>query len=241
VSFRKHCLFFNLLLSLILLLSAGCATIDGPPDPDDPFESYNRSIYAFNSALDESIVKPVSETYQEVVPEVISKGISNFFSNIGDIVVIANDLLQLKFIQAGLDLSRFFFNTTVGLFGFIDVATHLDLRKHHEDFGQTLGYWGVPRGPYFMLPFFGSRTVRDTVGFATDSVYIDPVYGELDAGPAAVAVVVDAIDTRASLLLASKLLDQAALDPYIYLRNAYLQRRLYLIYDGDPPEPDDDF
>ncbi len=231
----KYYLFFAL-----VFLTGGCATLDAPPDPEDPLERYNRSILIFNDAVDKNVLKPVAEVYYGYVPGIISTGVTNFFSNIGDVIVVANDLLQLKFSQAAFDLSRIFFNTTVGLLGFIDVATHLDLRKNNEDFGQTLGYWGVPRGPYFMLPFFGPSTVRDTAGFVTDSVYIDPVYGELDTAPATTAAVVKAIDTRASLLFASKLMDEIALDRYVYLRDAYLQRRHHLVYDGDPPEEDFD-
>ncbi|NOX43368.1 MAG: VacJ family lipoprotein, partial [Gammaproteobacteria bacterium] len=223
---RNYCL-----LVCLIFLTGGCATIDGPSDPNDPFERYNRSIYSFNTVVDENVLKPAAETYQKYVPGVISTGISNFFSNLGDVIVVANDLLQLKFIQAASDLTRIYFNTTIGLLGFIDVATHMDLRKHHEDFGQTLGYWGVPRGPYFMLPFFGPSTIRDTAGLVTDSAYIDPVYGQLDTRPATAVVVVDAIDTRASFLLASTFLEEA-IDPYINIRDAYLQRRRNFVFDG---------
>lgn len=227
-------------LSLLLLFFlGGCATINGPGDPSDPLESYNRSIHAFNEGLDKHVLKPVAEVYQEHVPAPISKGVTNFFSNLDDILVFVNDLLQLKFMQAASDLSRIFFNTTVGLLGFIDVASELDMPKHNEDFGQTLGYWGVPSGPYFVLPFFGPSTIRDSAGLATDSFYFDPVYRGLETGETAAALTVDAIDARASLLQASKIVDQASLDPYIYIREAILQRRKYLVHDGNPPLEDD--
>ena len=229
------------ILALLICLTSGCTTINGPSSPSDPFESYNRSMYAFNDGLDVYFLKPAGTFYQEHVPEPISKGTTNFFSNLDDVLVFVNDILQLKFMQAASDLSRIFFNTTIGLLGFIDVASSMDMPKHNEDFGQTLGYWGVPSGPYFIMPFFGPSTVRDTAGFATDSLYIDPVYKSLEVGETVSVLVVDAIDTRAGLLQASKLVDQASLDPYIYIREAILQRREYLVYDGNPPLDEDDF
>jgi len=235
----KYYLLFILLLTLILF-TGGCATLEGPADPEDPLESYNRAVFQFNDSIDVNFLQPVATVYQDHMPEVISTGVTNFFSNLDDVVVFANDILQLKFDQAAFDLFRIFFNTTIGLLGIIDIATHLDLKKHDEDFGQTLGYWGVPSGPYFIIPLFGPSTIRDAAGFATDSVYIDPVYRRLNFGTALTAEVVDAIDTRAGLLFASKLMDEVALDRYIYLKDAYLQRRQYLVYDGDPPEEDFD-
>jgi len=235
----KYYLLFILLLTLILF-TAGCATLEGPADPEDPLESYNRAIFQFNDSIDVNFLQPVATVYQDHMPAVINTGVTNFFSNLDDVVVLANDILQLKFGQAAFDLFRIFFNTTIGLLGVIDVATHLDLEKHDEDFGQTLGYWGVPSGPYFIIPLFGPSTIRDAAGFATDSVYIDPVYRRLSLGTALTAEVVDAIDNRAGLLFASNLMDAVALDRYIYLKDAYLQRRQYLVYDGDPPEEDFD-
>jgi phospholipid-binding lipoprotein MlaA len=228
-------------LSLTIIFTAGCASTPGPADPHDPLESYNRAMYRFNQGFDDSIAKPVAKAYQKVTPTWMDKGITNFFSNLDDVVVLCNDLLQLKFAQAASDTARIVFNTTAGLLGFVDVASHMDLPKHHEDFGQTLGYWGMPPGPYFVLPFLGPSTIRDSAGLGTDYVFFDPVTNRVSKKTTRYGLlVVDFIDTRADLLKASRLLDEAALDPYVYTREAYLQRRRYFVYDGDPPMEDFD-
>jgi len=229
------------LLTICLLgyLSMACTTLTGQPDPNDPFESYNRSMYDFNNSLDKYVIKPVAQVYNDYVPAPISKSISNVFSNLDDVIVLINDLLQLKFTQAASDAARIFFNTTVGLFGLFDVASHLDLPKHEEDFGQTLGYWGMPSGAYVVLPFFGPRTVRDTFGLGVD-LATDPSLQVEHVRTSNTLLGVQTLDYRASLLFASDLLQEAALDEYAYVRDAYLQRRLYYIYDGDPPDEDED-
>lgn len=226
-------------LGLGLLLS-GCATLNAPPEEHDPFEQVNRSVHRFNDALDRNLLKPVAEVYDDIVPGFVSTGVSNFFSNLDDVLVLINDVLQAKPGQAASDLSRIVWNTTVGLFGLIDVATPLDLPKHNEDFGQTLGYWGVNPGPYLVLPLLGPSTVRDGTG-SLGSWYVDPM-AEVSPDYATYwsAVAVDAVDTRAGLLGASRLLEQAALDPYVFTREAYLQHRRNLVYDGKPPPPDFD-
>ncbi|MBL1274509.1 MAG: VacJ family lipoprotein [Ectothiorhodospiraceae bacterium] len=233
--------------SLALLLActviSGCATLSAPTEPHDPFESYNRVVHNINQSFDKSIATPVAQTYQNVMPDWADKGVTNFFGNLDDVTVLANDLLQLKFDQAASDAARILFNTTAGLLGLIDVATHMDLPKHNEDFGQTLGYWGVPSGPYFVLPFFGPSSIRDTVGISADYTYFDPVIRNVEHVNARSALFVSKfVDTRADFLSASRILETAALDHYIYTREAYLQRRQYHVYDGDPPEDDfDDF
>ena len=233
------------LLSLILLLS-GCATVNGPTDPKDPFESYNRSIYIFNDNLDRYILKPVAQGYDAITPSPIQKGIGNFFSNLDDVLVIVNDLLQFKLIQAASDTGRILINSTFGLLGLIDWASDIGLEKHDEDFGQTLGYWGTPVGPYFVLPFIGPSTIRDTTGLAVDSSYFDPINKELHesfppprrSNETALwgMKALKTIDIRAKLLKAEKILDEAALDRYTYIREAYLQQRRHKVYDGNPPE-----
>lgn len=221
---------FGLLASLSL---SGCASI-AETDPEDPFESYNRAIYAFNDGLDRAIVKPVAQGYNAVLPDPVNKGISNFFSNLDDVVVVFNDLLQFKLEQALTDTGRIVFNSTFGLLGFIDVSSSLQLPKHNEDFGQTLGYWGLDTGPYFVLPVLGPSTIRDTGGVIVDS-FVDPL-GEFETDDDRLALyVLKGIDTRAGLLSASKILEEAALDPYLFVRDAYLQRRQNLVYDGNPP------
>ena len=228
-------------LILLVLFTGGCASVNGPTEPHDPFESYNRAMYKFNESFDENIGKPVAEFYRDTVPTPVNKGITNFFSNLDDIIVLVNDLLQFKIEQAAMDFSRIMFNTTIGLFGLIDVSTHLDLPKHHEDFGQTLGYWGVPPGPYFVLPFLGSSTIRDSVGLGTDYAYFDPAFNMIEHDPTSWSLtVLRYIDRPSDLLGMSDLLDIAALDPYVFTREAYLQRQRNLVYDGNPPMEDFD-
>jgi phospholipid-binding lipoprotein MlaA len=221
-------------LSASVLLSS-CAAVTAP-DKRDPWESFNRSVYAFNDDFDRSIARPVSETYKDYTPDIVQTGVSNFFSNLDDVLVFVNDLLQFKFQQAAQDLTRFAFNTTAGLFGLIDVSSHMDLPKHHEDFGQTLASWGVGSGAYVMLPFLGPSTVRDTTGLVADW-QIDPVYAISDTESRWSAIILRAIDTRTSLLEATRIMEKSGIDPYVFLRNAYLQHRTNLIYDGKPPLP----
>lgn len=235
-----------LALSLIFVISStsGCASFGGADtnndtEPQDPLESYNRAIYAFNESFDRAVAKPIAQTYRDVVPSWADKGVTNFFSNLSDVIVLANDLLQFKLEQAASDAARIVFNTTAGLFGFIDVASHMDLPKHREDFGQTLGYWGIPSGPYFVLPFLGPSTFRDTAGLGVDYVYLDPVVNNVEhINDRSALFLTNFVDTRADYLGASRLIESAALDPYTYTREAYLQRRQFYVYDGDPPMDD---
>ncbi|MCW8983187.1 MAG: VacJ family lipoprotein, partial [Gammaproteobacteria bacterium] len=158
----KHLLPF--LLVTLILLSSGCSmtpSVDDGERSPDPWEGMNRSINSFNEKLDEALLKPVAKGYQAITPEPVDKGISNFFSNLDDVTVFINDLFQLKLIQGTSDLARFTVNSTVGIFGLFDVAEMIGLEKHNEDFGQTLGFWGAPEGPYLVLPFFGPSTLRD--------------------------------------------------------------------------------
>ncbi len=225
-------------LLLLTLFATGCTTLEGPRDPRDPFEGYNRAMYDFNSDFDKALFRPVAEAYDEYVPKPVNTGISNFFSNLDDVLVLLNDLLQLKFEQALSDLSRLTWNSTVGLFGLIDVATPMGLPKHNEDFGQTLGYWGVGSGPYLVLPFLGPSSVRDGTGLLADW-QVDPVMQVENPDERWGLVITDAVDTRAGLLRASNILETAALDPYVFMRDAYLQRRQSLVYDGNPPTTDE--
>lgn len=225
--------------ALVGLLLAGCAATPEVHDPQDPYEGFNRTVYEFNQKLDEKVLQPVARGYDRVVPDPLDRGITNFFSNLDDVLVVFNDLLQLKGRQTAEDASRLVFNTTFGLLGFIDVASGMELPKHEEDFGQTLGYWGVGPGPYIVLPLFGPSDVRDAVGWGVD-LKADPVWKQGDRTSRYGAKGVDVIDTRADLLRATRLIDQAALDPYLFMRDAYLQRRQSLVYDGNPPAPEFD-
>lgn len=227
-------------LSLLLVLCvcsllSSCATVSSP-DKRDPWESFNRSIYAFNDGFDRAIARPVARTYQNYTPDAVQSGVSNFFSNLDDILVMVNDLLQFKFRQAAQDFSRFTFNTTFGLLGLFDVSTSFGLPKHNEDFGLTLASWGVGSGPYVVLPFLGPSTVRDTTGLVADG-YLDPVYSIRDSEARWSVIVLRAINTRASLLQATKLMEQSGVDPYTFMRNAYLQHRESLINGGKSQQP----
>lgn len=216
------------LLSLSLL---GCAT-NG--DRRDPLEPINRGIYKFNDAVDKAVIKPVATGYKEVVPGPVRTAVGNFFSNLDDVLVLLNDLLQFKLEQAASDFSRLAWNSTLGIAGLIDVGSKMDLPKRNEDFGQTLGYWGVGNGPYLVLPFLGPSTLRDTVGLVVDSRF-DPLWQHDPISERNTAYGLHTIDTRARLLDAEKVLEEAAIDRYIFLRDAYLQRRRGLVYDGNPP------
>lgn len=202
-------------------------------DAPDPLEGMNRAIFSFNQEADRWVLKPVAEAYTEVAPEELRNGISNFLSNLGDLKVIANDLLQLKLEQAGQDTGRFLLNTTVGFFGFFDPATEFGLPKNHEDFGQTLGVWGVPSGPYLVLPILGPSTIRDTGGLIVDG-QIDPAHN-IDHPGRRNAVIftqrgLNAVDIRAKLLGSEKLLE-SNLDPYEFFKQAYFQKRASQILD----------
>lgn len=227
----------NIFLFLSLSLFSACASVPGGSTEGDPFESYNRAMFSFNDGLDTYFLKPVAEGYDAVVPNPVKTGITNFFSNIGDIFVILNDLLQFKFTQAIEDTGRFIFNSTIGLYGLIDVATPMGLEKHNEDFGQTLATWGVADGPYIVLPFFGSRTLRDTSDLFIEPL-VDPIYDIEEDKTLYGAIFLRTIDIRYRLLKASNIAEQAAVDKYSFIRDAYLQHRKNLVYDGNPPEED---
>ncbi|MFV2057542.1 MAG: VacJ family lipoprotein [Thiohalomonadales bacterium] len=228
------------IICTVSYFTVACATVEGPPDPRDPFESYNRPMHSFNTNMDDYVFAPVARAYREYVPHVVSKSVSNIFSNFDDVVVVFNDILQFKFTQALSDTARIVFNTTIGVFGLFDIATHLDMPKHNEDFGQTLGYWGISPGPYVVWPFFGPRSVRDSVGLGVD-FYSNPVVRRFPPRVTNTSIVLGMIDARAGFLLASDVLEKAAPeDVYSFTRDAYLQRRQYYVYDGDPPDEDDD-
>lgn len=249
--FKNNMNLKHLCLPVLLVNLSACATLEGPPDPNDPLERYNRSMYQFNDKVDKYVLKPVAQGYDAVMPNFVQKGVSNFFSNLDDVVVIANDLLQFKLGQMAADTGRFVVNSTVGVFGLIDWASDIGLEKHNEDFGQTLGCWGVPPGPYFVLPFLGPSTIRDTGGLVTDTYAFNPIPREVEndfpppsRDPESLVwnlTFLNAIDTRARLLKAEKILDEAALDPYVFMREAWLQRRNNLVYDGKPPKEEEFF
>ncbi len=225
----------SFILAWLALVTTGCVSVKGPPSKLDPLESYNRTMFNINTSVDKAVLKPAAQVYDKTLPGTIKKGIRNFFSNIGEIPVVFNDLMQFRFQQAAYDTSRFLLNTTLGLGGLVDFANDAGLEKNNQDFGQTLGKWGVPSGPYFVLPILGPSNVRDTFGRVVDSPfkgysrYIPSTSGQV------AAYGLDAVSTRQSLLGASSLLGEAALDPYVFVRDGYMQRRLKQIYDGKVP------
>lgn len=226
----------SLVIAFTLLISSGCATLDGPPNPDDPLERYNRAMFSFNETMDRAIVKPVAKGYNWIMPDFLNTGVTNFFSNLDDIVVFGNSLLQLKIKQAVETSARIVWNTTIGLLGFIDVASHMELPKQNEDFGQTLAFWGVDSGPYFVLPFLGPSTVRDGLAVPVDWILFDPVFQDRELNVTLTLLAIRYTDKRADLITATDIIDETAPDKYAYIRDAYLQRREYLIHDGAPPD-----
>jgi len=198
-------------------------------------EPFNRKVYAFNDGLDKAVLKPVAKGYVAVVPGIARRGVTNFFNNLGVLVTTLNDALQLKGTKVPVDIARFLTNIFFGLGGLIDVATELKIEYRKEDFGQTLGYWGVGSGPYLVLPFFGPSSTRDAPGLAVDFVTSPLYYWDADWEVRWAVYGLDVVNTRANLLGAEKFLDTAAMDRYSFLRDTYLQRREYLIHDGTPP------
>jgi phospholipid-binding lipoprotein MlaA len=226
------CMLRNLLLALLLTGAAGCATTNG--DSRDPFEGFNRAMYSFNDGFDEAIGKPVATAYRDALPGPIRSGVRNFFANIADLWIGANNLLQGKPADAITDWARFLFNSSFGIFGLIDIASDMGIDKHDEDFGQTFGRWGAGDGAYLVWPFLGSSSVRDSVGLVFD-LGLDPVLQHKPVRVRNAMAVLRATGTRAGLLDASRILEEAALDKYVFQRDAHLQRRRSLVYDGNPP------
>lgn len=231
----------RLLLALALaFLASACAHTgaQGEPENVDPWEPFNRSMFRFNEKVDRAVLKPVAKGYKAVVPGGVRKGVGNVFLNLSEPTTIVNDLLQGKGNQAAHDFFRFVFNSTFGLLGWFDLATPLGMERHEEDFGQTFSVWGFARGPYLVLPLLGPSTVTDGVGLIPSTLYTDPRYAAGNTVRTYAIVGFNAVDTRARLLGASKVA-ALQLDPYVFRRETYLQRRNQLIHDGDPPVEDD--
>ena len=221
--------------AVLLILLGGCASTGSPSDPLEPV---NRAIYKFNDGVDGLVIKPAAEFYRAMVPSFVRTGVGNFFSNINDVIVALNNLLQGKIPEAINDLGRILVNTTLGVFGVLDPATELGVEKHNEDFGQTLGYWGLGDGPYLVLPFLGPSSLRDAVGWVGD-VYSWPVSYLKPNRDRNALIGLRLVHGRSELLEASQILETAALDPYEFVRDGYLQRRRNQVYDGNPPEEAD--
>ena len=219
-------------------LLSGCATTG--ENPRDPWENQNRAVFSFNEGVDKYALKPVAQGYDYVLPTPVTTGITNFFDNIADLMIGVNNLIQGKPTEAASDVGRLVINSTAGIGGILDVATPIGLEKHEEDFGQTLGRWGVETGPYVVVPFIGPRNVRDTGGFVVD-MFSDPLSYFPNSTWAQTSLwAVRLVNNRAQLLPAEKVIEEASLDKYSYLRDAYLQRRRSLVYDGNPPRLEDE-
>lgn len=228
------------LLILIALFSGGCAT---PPeytaDARDPWQGFNRKVYSFNDALDRAFLVPAATGYRAVTPDIAEKGVHNFFSNLGDVGVAFNNTLQFKFLDAASDLGRIVVNSTIGLLGFMDVASRMGLEKHNEDFGQTLGYWGMGSGPYVMLPFFGPSNLRDGPGKLVDT-YIWPLnYMDLKTSERIGLTALDVVNIRAELMVTEEKAKELSRDRYVFIREAYLDNREFKVNDGQISSDDD--
>ena len=225
----------RLLLSLgALLMVAGCAT--GPnASPADPFEPLNRQVSRFNDTVDDAVFRPVATVYRQVLPSPVRTGVNNFFGNLSDVWSFANNVMQLKLQTSAQMFMRVNVNTFFGLGGLLDIASEAGLDRHSEDFGQTLGYWGVPSGPYLVLPLLGPSTVRDALALPID-INGDPVNYINDIPVRNSLYALRYIDIRSNLLRASQLLEDAALDRYTFIRDAFLQRRRNAIHDGNRNE-----
>jgi phospholipid-binding lipoprotein MlaA len=213
----------------------GCASIpEDQRDPRDPLEPYNRGVHKFNTVVDDALFKPIAKGYKAITPEPVDRGVTNFFNNLADVNSAVNNLFQFKLSRFGSDLGRIAVNSTVGILGFVDVATNMGLPSYKEDFGQTFGYWGDVDSPYLVIPVFGPSTVRDSVGRVGDAL-VDPLVSLNKDRIYWGLVGVRVIDQRADLLTAGKILEEAAVDPYSFVRDAFLQRRRSQIFDGNPP------
>lgn len=232
----------SLTFTIAAMVLTGCATTTlKEADQDDPWQGWNKSTQSFNDSFDKHVLKPLAVGYLKVTNDTVDDGVTNFFSNVNDIGVTINDILQFKLLQGGMDISRFIINTTAGVGGIFDWASKIDLPKHNEDFGQTLGFWGIPSGPYLVLPFMGPSSPRDTVGLIGD-VFLDPItYVSIFGGFAGTAAsggtsVLDATDYRAGVMSSEKVVDEATDgDRYYFLKSSYQQHREYLIHDGNVP------
>lgn len=219
------------------LLLVGCASAP-TANPKDPWEPMNRSVASFNDKVDDNVLKPLATGYRNVVPDLIQTGVRNVFNNFADMWSTVNNLLQLKPINTAESLGRVIVNTVFGIYGIFDVATYIKLERHPEDFGQTLGYWGVPNGPYLVLPLFGPSTLRDGASLPIDFA-VSPTQFVNDIPTRNQVFTLRLVRKRAELLKSGSMLEEASIDKYSFARDAYLQYRRSQIYDGNPPDEED--
>ena len=227
-------------LTGILLVLGGCASTQYAENERDPWQGFNRSMYSFNDTLDQAILKPVAKGYQAITPSQMQNGIRNFFANLDDVSIGVNNLLQGKVGDAFSDFGRVIVNSTVGILGLFDVASSWGMRKHNEDFGQTLAKWGVDEGPYVVLPFFCPSTMRDTPSIPVYQWLLDPMtHVELSTNQRLAVIAVDKVSLRAELLSLEATVEEISTDKYAFIREAYLDRRNFLIHDGVLPVDED--
>lgn len=222
--------------AVLVTLLQGCASVPNP-DPRDPLESFNRSVFGFNDAVDRAVLKPVATAYRDVLPQWMRKGVGNFFNNLEDVWSVVNNALQLRGKDTGDSIGRVMVNSTIGLAGLVDVASDLNIERHTADFGLTLGRWGVGAGPYVMLPFFGPYTLREVAALPLDRQ--GNLVNQVDDVPTRDGLtILRVVQTRAAYLGAGDVVEGAALDKYSFIRDSYLQRQRNRVYDGNPPEED---
>lgn len=236
----KKVLHFAVVAAWVILVS-GCASTEYLSDERDPWQGYNRNIYAFNDSLDRAILKPAAKGYQYIAPDFVETGVRNFFENINDVSIAVNNLLQGKLNNSASDVGRILINSTIGVLGLFDVASSMGLRKHDEDFGQTLAVWGADSGPYLVWPLFGPSTLRDSPSIVVDGMILDPFsliepnLVELRLGERIAMIALDVVSIRAELLSLEDTVNEISTDRYAFIRDAYLDRREFLIHDGAPP------
>lgn len=224
--------YFRIIVVICLVMNLGaCARLGSKGDPRDPFEGFNRSVYSFNEAMDKTLMNRIARLYRAVTPDFVEQRISSFFSNVNDVIVIVNDILQIKINQAFSDFARLAFNSTLGIGGLFDVSTGMGYPKHNEDFGQTLGKWGFGPGPYLVIPFLGPSTARDGVGYLVATTYVSPLAYINDTETYAGLMTLNYVDFKADLLSAQKLIGETAIDKYAFTKNAYFELRDNLIKD----------
>ena len=230
---RKIGMSWRVLLLLAALAVGMCASAqDTAPHPDDPWEGFNRKVYIFNDTLDRAFLTPVTNGYRAISPEFVETGVSNVFSNLSDIGNALNNILQFKFAAAGSDIGRVLINSTLGIAGVFDVASKVGLQKHEEDFGQTLGYWGAGTGPYLVLPFFGPSNLRDTPGKVLDMMLWSATISGTSSSEERTIVSLNFVNTRSEYMDLEERVEGLGRDRYTFIRDAYLDRRQFLVQDG---------
>ena len=230
---RRGAMVRGLLLTLVVVLQA-CSAVPYK-DPRDPMESWNRSVFKFNDAVDAAVVKPVATAYRDILPHWMRTGVTNFFNNLEDLWSGVNNALQFRALDTADSFGRVVVNTTMGFGGLLDVASEMGMERHPANFGLTLGRWGVGAGPFVVLPFLGSSTLRDTAALSVE-FQGNLVRNINDDSTRNALTILNLVDTRASFLKAGEVVEEAALDKYSFTRDAFLQRRRNQVYDGNPPD-----